>query len=116
MKIVLTSFGDAGNISEERIGFRVKESCNMKFFVVYHTRKTEGGFSNRPAHVFWFYPKDVKAGDEVVLYTKSGKDSIEEKGDHKVHFFYWHLDAPILSEGNCIVLSEVDDWEVTECE
>ena len=112
MKIKYISFGDAGRLEEERIGFRVIEPCDLKFFAVYHTIKTENGFYNRPEHVFWFYPKTVEAGDEIVLYTKDGTDSIEERGDHKVHFIYWGLKNPILKKGDCIVLSEIKDWSV----
>ena len=113
MRLKLVSFGDAGNLTDERIGFRVLQSCNLKFFVVYHTSVSDNGFYNRPKHVFWFYPKDVDAGDEVVLYTKEGIDSTEEKGDHKVHFIYWKLTEPIVNKGDCIVLSEVQDWSVS---
>ena len=74
------------------------------------------GFYNRPYHVFWFYPKDVNAGDEIVLYTKNGIDSTEDRGDHKVHFIYWRLESSILSKEDCVVLSEVDDWSVTRCD
>lgn len=116
MKIQLISFGDAGRLEDERIGFHVLEACNLKFYTVCHTRKTESGFFNRPEHVFWFYPKEVNAGDEIVLYTKSGIDSTEDRGDHKVHFIYWRLQSSILKDGDCIVLSEQNNWTVTPCE
>lgn len=115
MKIKFMSFGDAGNIEEERIGFRVIESCDLKFFAVCHTRKTEGGFYNRPEHMFWFYPKNVSVGDEIVLYTKRGKDSVEEKDDHTIHFIYWGLDESIFKDNDCIVISEISDWSVISC-
>lgn len=113
MKIRVRSYGGDGILSEERIGFQVLQDCNLKFFVVYHTLKTEGGFFNRPIDVFWFYPKEVKTGDEVVLYTKAGVDNsrINEDG-HTVHFLFWGLDHPILQKGECVVLSEVTDWSV----
>ncbi len=115
MKIEFKSFGDAGNLNDERIGFKVLEPCNLKFFALYHTKKTKGGFYNKPMHVFWFYPKDVEVGDEIVVYTKDGVDSIEERDDHKVHFLYWKLDKPILEKGDCIVISEINDWSVNSC-
>lgn len=115
MKIEFKSFGDAGNISEERIGFRVMESCDLKFFVVSHTKKAGNGFYNRPEHVFWFYPKSVAVGDEVVLYTKEGTDNIEEREGHTVHFIYWGLKESILGKDDCIVLSEINDWSVQSC-
>ena len=113
MKLEIRSFGDSGNYTDERIGFLARQACNLKFYAVYHTSKTEIGFYNRPKHVFWFYPKDVKAGDEVVLYTKKGMDSSMQKDGHTVHFIYWGLDESILGEKDCIVLSEINDWNVS---
>lgn len=113
MKIELTSFVDAGDLENERIGFKVKQSCNLKFFAVYHTSKTQSGFYNRPKHVLWFYPKAVQAGDEIVLYTKRGEDTIETVSDHNIHFLHWRLDESIMQEGDCVVLSEINDWSVT---
>ena len=115
MKLVFSSYGDEGNLSDERFGFKVVQDCNLKFYVAYHTHETDGGFYNRPLDVFWFYPKNVKAGDEVVLYTKKGEDSSEIRKDgHTVHFFFWGLDKPIIKKGDCIVLSEVNSWSVTD--
>ena len=112
MRIEIKSYTDGGNIEEERIGFEVKESCNLKFFAVCHTKKTTQGFYNRPYHMFWFYPKDVAEGDEIVLYTKQGVDNTEERNGRSIHFFYWGLKEPIIKDGQCVVLSEIDDWEL----
>lgn len=110
MKIEISSYTDSGNLNDERIGFKVLESCNLKFFALCHTRKTEHGFYNRPYNVFWFYPKDVEAGDEVVVYTKKGKDNTETRDGHSIHFIYWGLDHSIIKEGDCVVLVEIEDW------
>lgn len=112
MKLMIKSYGDIGNLNDERIGMRVLEDCNLKFFAVYHTSVNEKGFYNRPKHVFWFYPKDVKAGDEVVLYTRKGADNTIDKDDHQVHFIYWGLDQSIANKGDCVVLSEIKDWMI----
>lgn len=112
MKIELTSVVDAGDLENERIGFKVRQSCDLKFFAVYHTSKTKSGFYNRPKHVLWFYPKKVAAGDEIVLYTKDGVDTTETASDHSIHFLYWRLDESIVQDGDCIVLSEINDWSV----
>lgn len=112
MKIEVKSYTDSGNLNDERIGFTVLESCNLKFFVVCHTKMLEKGFYNRPSNTFWFYPKDVKTGDEIVLYTKKGVDKTEERDGHSIHFFYWGLDNPIIKANDCVVLVEINDWEL----
>ena len=113
MRIVLYTTADQGNLNDERIGFRVIQPCNLKHFAVYHTEKTSNGFYNRPKHVFWFAPQEVNAGDEIVLYTKKGSNNTIHKDDRQVHFIYWGLDKPIMNRGECIVLSEIEDWSVT---
>ena len=114
MRIELATFADQGDLKEERIGFRVIQSCNLKYFAVYHTEKTANGFYNRPKHVYWFTPQEVSAGDEIVLYTKKGSNNTAIRNDRQVHFIYWGLDEPIMKKGDCIVLSELEDWSVTK--
>lgn len=116
MKLKFTKYGDAGVLDDERVGFVVTQDCNLKFYAVYHTRIGEQGFFNRPKHVFWFYPKEVKRGDEIVLYTKNGEDKTIEENGHSVHFFYWRLNEPIFNKGEGLVLSEIEDWSVLSLE
>lgn len=112
MKLKIKSFSDAGNLKDERIGFEVLENCDLSFFIVHSTSKTPNGFYNRPQHTFWFYPLKVNAGDEVVLYTKTGTDSKREENDKTIHFIYWGLNEAILKEKKCIVLVEVENWVI----
>lgn len=116
MRIQLVSYADRGKLSDERVGLRVVKPCNLKYFVVYHTKRTKGGFYNRPEHVLWFAPCDVQPGDEIVIYTKAGKDKTDFKDGRTIYFIYWGLDEPILNPEDCLVLSELNDWSVTTFE
>ena len=114
MKIQIKSFGDQGILSDERIGFDVIADCDLKFFAVHNTYLYEAGvFYNKPKNTYWFAPLSLKAGDKVVLYTKSGTDSIKKESDGTtIYFFYWGLANAILNkEREGIVLAEMNNWQ-----
>lgn len=113
MRIEISSFADQGNINEERVGLKVLQQCNLKYYAVYHTEKTSNGFFNRPKHVLWFTPREVNPGDEIVLYTKKGIDNTALREGKTVHFMYWGLEESIMSPNDCLVLSEINNWSVT---
>src|SRR5688572_6556811 len=83
MEIVIKNFGDKGDINNERIGFNVLATCELKYFLVIRTQKTESGFVNKGTDYFWFLPQLVNVNDKVVLYTKAGQTSVKENLDRK---------------------------------
>ena len=114
MEIVLSSIGDKGDINNERIGFKVLKDCELKYFLVYDTYLTSGGFANKSNNVFWFLPQEAKAGDKIVLYTKGGISSISKNNDGSTtYFFYWGLNTPIFkAESDRVVLVSIKSWEL----
>lgn len=108
------SIGDKGRLSDERIGFNVFSPTNTKQYLVFSTRKTDNGFYNRSKNVFWFPPREVAAGDTVVLYTKCGRDSAKKNADGSTtYFYYWGLDEPIfVADDNITVLATLDTWAI----
>ena len=114
MKLKIDKYIDTGNYDKERIAFKADIDCNLKFFVVHLTHIMEsGGFYNKPKETFWFAPKEIKAGDWVVLYTKKGTASKKDNDSGSTsHFYYWDLEKPIFNnENDGIVLAEVETWE-----
>jgi hypothetical protein len=75
---------------------------------------------NRPIsgqipHVYWFMNKDVKKGDIIVLYSKSGRRSEKNNdGGYTSHFFYWGRSGPIWTKGRIPVLVETPEWTIDE--
>lgn len=114
MEIKISSIGDKGDFSNERIGFKALKNCQLKYFLVVKSRKSENGFKNKSDATFWFLPREVKKNDRIVLYTKEGENSIKEDDDGtKTHFFYWGLKAPIFNnEEDLIVLVNVNTWKL----
>lgn len=116
MEIVVSSIGDRGNLANERIGFKVLRNCQLKFFLVHKTQRTENGFANVGESSYWFLPTEVVAGDKVVLYTKSGINSVKNNPDgSKTYFFYWGLSkSNFKNDKDTIVLVRIDDWKMNK--
>lgn len=116
MAIKITSIGNKNQLSEERIGFEAKSKCNLKNFFVFSTSFIETGFYNRSNNTYWFAPRELNAGDKVVLYTKSGTDSSKENDDgSKIYFYYWGLSETIYTDSkHGVVLGNVDNWMLSK--
>lgn len=116
MEIKISSIGDKGNLTNERIGFVALKNCQLKYYVVFKTNKTQNGFENKSDASFWFLPQEVKENDQIVLYTKKGQNSvIENSNGTKTFFFFWGLNKPIFeNENNKIVLINATTWRMNE--
>jgi hypothetical protein len=115
MEIILKSIGDKGDLNNERIGFNVLTTCELKYFLVIRTKKNVNGFHNKGTDYFWFLPQQVKANDKVVLYTRSGQNSVNENSDgSKTFFFYWGLTSPIFNNADdIVVLANIKNWTLS---
>lgn len=114
MEIAISSIGNKGDLTNERIGFNVLKDCELKYYLVFKTAMTTKGFVNRSNATYWFLPQELKAGDSVVLYSKAGQDSVKTNTDgSKTYFFYWGLTAPIFNTPeNRVVLASIKTWNV----
>jgi len=117
MELKIISVGDKGDLQNERIGLQAIKDCEIKFYQLFRTEFLEsGGFYNRSTAAFWFAPKNIKAGDKVVVYTRTGVDKSEVKADGTtVHFFYWGLNQAIFTDNkHGVVLAEMVNWEISK--
>jgi len=116
MEIVFVSIGDRGDFNSERIGFKVLKDCELKYFLVFKTRTTAGGFYNKSNATYWFLPQQVKAGDKIVLYAKSGTDSVTRNSDgSSTYFFYWGLNSIIFqTDEDRVVIASINTWNLVK--
>ncbi|GLB47994.1 hypothetical protein [Neptunitalea lumnitzerae] len=113
MNIEVVDIKDRGNKVKERIVLKALSNLDIGYYIVFLTTKTgENSFSSTPKNIFWFPDKDINEGDLVVLYTKSGKNSIKDnKSGNRTHFFYWGLTPPVFENKNKIaVVIESSGW------
>jgi len=119
MKLKIVKVVDRASPNQERLWLKVLQDTDMKFYIVFDTTYTgANAISNLQRHAYWFPPKMVHAGDNVVLCTGKGTNSSQpnQEGTQN-HFFYWDLDKTIWNnQGDCAVLFEVGDWTTSAYE
>lgn len=113
MKIEIVDIKDRGDKSKERLVIKALTDLDVGYYIVFLTKKIgDESFSSIPDRVFWFPDKRVKEGDLVVLYSKSGTNSIKEnKSGNTTHFFYWNLPSTVFEDDKKIpVIIEANGW------
>lgn len=115
MNFKVMSIGDRGNAQSERLHIAVVADTNLVYCVIFDTTYVGAGVATPPRTTYWFVPQDVKAGDNVVLYTRSGQKNSQQRSDGKMnHFFFWGLGAPLWANSDsCAVVVEIKEWIAT---
>jgi hypothetical protein len=119
MRIEINQILDRGVANKERLWLKVLANTNLQFFIVFDTIYTsKTNISNSQRHALWLSDKEVKAGDSVVLYTKSGSPSEQRNKDGSTtHFLYWGLEKTIWNaKESCAVLFEINSWQTSKYE
>ncbi|MBD8900009.1 hypothetical protein [Rhodanobacter sp. DHG33] len=115
MKLEIKSFGEAGNLEEERLVLHALDDVDIGNYVVLRSKRGASGTSptSGSKDAYWFPDTTVKAGDLVIIYTRKGNSAKKElSGGRTAHFFYWHKSKPFWSSDakNTAVLIETKTW------
>ncbi len=114
MNIKIKNIVDAKDLEKERIVFNVIADDFLGAYLVFKSKKTgEKTISSALQNPYWFPDKEVKKGDLVVLYTKSGTDTEKKNEDGSTtYFFYMHnLKIPLWNNSDdVVVLSQLENW------
>lgn len=112
MKLEIFEIKDRG-LPEERIVLKVNEPCDIGRYFVFTTKvSSERKISIKVLDPFWFPDKEVKKGDLVVLYSKTGQSSFKVNEDQTTsHFYFRKSNGPILTDENIALLVEVTSWQ-----
>jgi hypothetical protein len=123
MKVAWLGIYDRGNIALERVHFRAMLDIDLQYYAVLDTQyqsafvtllspdRIEAGNKS----CFWFNQIQVKAGQNVVVYTRAGVHTSETRPDGAVfHFFFRGLPNPLYMDANrCAVIFEINNWITT---
>lgn len=108
MNLKINRVIDYGTLASERVNISVLEDCNLCYYIFIDTTYVgDTTISNKMRHMHWFTPRDVKKGDDVILYTKSGITKTEEinEGKNKRYTLFWNLGNPVWNNtGDAAVL------------
>ena len=112
MMLEITSFADPGVIENERLVVKVLSDLDIGSYAVLLSGVSDAKtpISGRKT-AYWFPDQEVKSGDLIVLYTKSGTRSKKEIANgHTAHFYYWGLKEPIWGTLRTAVILRVAEW------
>jgi hypothetical protein len=106
---------ETGNLQKERVVLKARTDGDAGDYAIFHCFVSEDdgrALSGDVPNAYWFPALKVKAGDLVVLYTKSGSRSkkVQPEGG-TTHFFYWEKSESIWnSQEYKLALVNTDAW------
>src|SRR5438128_123403 len=112
MNLVWITITDKGK-AEERLHFRAATDIDLSYYAVFDSHYvTDTGVSAYQHSCYWFGPKKIKAGENVVLYTRAGTASTENRIDGSTyHFLFRGLTNPLYTNPNSApILFELNTW------
>ena len=113
MKLRIERIEDRGVPNQERLFLTVVEPTNLgSHLVVSSAYLSPQTVANGGRDCFWFPPQDVKAFDQVVLYTRAGNYSPPQLGlISNTYFYYWGRPGTIWNNlDTCALLFDVASW------
>ncbi len=112
MQVQIDYVADRGDLDRERLVLRARRDTDIGDFLLIRTSVEDGSVTTDVSDPLWFPDRGVKAGDLVVVYSKSGRNKRKEiEGGRTAHFFYWDQDAPLWDEGeSAAVLLHAPAW------
>ena len=115
MNLTFSSFVEPGNIDKERLILKAAADLPLGDYLVMLSKISDQGSAYSGMHTaFWFPDGDVKSGDLIVVYTKSGTVSKKTLDNGSTaRFFYWGLSGPIWapSEKQGVVIVRSAEWK-----
>lgn len=119
MKIEILKIDGRKDFDKEVVWMHVKDNCDAgRYTLADSTFNNDGTASNKIRHTFWLPDKEVKKGDYIKVFTKSGKYHSYENGDKTTtHVFYWCLGNAVWNnDKDCAILFEHKSWQFKEME
>jgi hypothetical protein len=114
MNLELKGIENAGEFDRERIVLRAKVDTDIGNYAVFMGKGASDDKKFLSGHVpsaYWFSNKVVKAGDFVVLYTKSGTISSKTNDAGRTsYFYYWGWKQSKWDKNTPAALVETSEW------
>lgn len=116
MNVQILRVVDKGNINSERIVLKILANDNIGHYAIFRSgiNSSGTGITNKVYSTYWFPDSQVRAGDLVVLYTKSGIATNTSNSDGTTtRFYYWGFTSPVWNNGNYMVtLVTTPAWNI----
>ncbi len=102
MQLQILKVRDAGDLENERIILKANQTCEISWYILFdNTYDDDGNISNLWRHMYIFPKIEVKAGDFIWLYSKTGENSNRGNNSNTTtYLLYWGLDETIWNKEN----------------
>jgi hypothetical protein len=89
----IIKINNSGEVSSEYVFIEVVADCNAgDYLLTDSTYGADNAPSNKLRHVFFFPSKEMKAGEYIVLWTKSGTYNLGKTSTNSPqHNLHWNL-------------------------
>lgn len=117
MKATWIGIYDRGVLKDERVHYRASVDLDLSDYAVYESSVAgPNAINSGHSTCFWFGPRRIKAGENVVLYTRAGNPGTETRKDGTVyHFFFRGLTSALYANPDSrSVLFELNTWSTAK--
>lgn len=113
MNLKIIGIKDPGNKEKERVVISVESKTDLgKYLIAISKELPDEMVSSSIKNVNWLSDQVLEAGDQVVVYTKSGnKASVKNSDGSTSYFFYWDLPNPIGGNGTVGIILFETSWQ-----
>ncbi len=113
MRLQIVRIADRGVPNLERLHLAVVQEAALSYYIVLATRyQAPTAVVNKSVPAYWFPNRQVKPGDQVILYTGSGEDKSRVEGNGSTtYFFHWGLAQTVFNDPlSAAVVVEAANW------
>jgi hypothetical protein len=115
MKVQVVGIADRGIPNRERVHLSVVADGDLSYFVVLKTLLAAPEYNRvfgGTAAAYWFPTTPVKAGDQVILASGTGKNSKrQEPSGASTHFFFWGMPNTLWNTtADNVVVIQAAEW------
>lgn len=112
MALKIVEIHGKGDKDSEYVKIEVIDDCYLANYVLFDTTyRTSNKVSNKQRHVYLLPYKDVKKGDVIYLYTKTGKDEgTDYTYSSNTYKLFWGLNQAVWNDsGDKAILIRIGD-------
>lgn len=113
MKFLFVGIYDRGILEKERLHFRAMSDCDLQFCIIIDTYFiNEKAIQAGQRITYWFAGKRIKAGENIVVCSRAGTESTENRPDGNTIHFYFRGNAISINNDpkSTAALFEIANW------
>lgn len=119
MKFKIRGVREPGELDKERVVIELLEDGNVGTMIIASTKQQSSTkVSARIKSPYWIPDQEVKRGDLLVIYTKSGSRNSKENNDGtSSYFFYMGESQPLYNkEDQTVAAFDISSWSFAKRE